>query len=516
MNRRLRAPWTERWSRTAAWAGPWSRLVPAPVAVALGAGAVSTVIYLSVVWLPLRLDRHPPSLFFNLARALGEDATGLTLFAAAMLALFALYLAGVAAIERMTGRTTATAVLVGVVLSATVLGAHPWYSYDVYHYVATGRVLHRYHENPLTLPPSAFPDDRATALSDWRDLPSPYGPLWALVQAAPYHAAGAGVAAQVIAYKALAAGATLLTALLAGAIAHHLRPGARATAIALVLWNPLVVLHTAGDAHNDMMMLAALMAALYVLVRGRPGWAGWPLAAAALIKVAALVAVPFVVGFLLRSARPRRRREAVLVVVALPVLAAALYSPFWQGPETVHTLVDEGRYVTTSWPAVVRPALERWIAAETAESMLTTGVRLAFLPVACWLVWRTRGDPVDLLCRLALFLVLLLALATPWYMPWYALWPAPIVAAVWWQRRALSLVLALSLGALLLPVATNYLTVISGDNDGWPAKHAVATVLAFGPLAVVALWWACHRLPARGDGPGRFAEREAPTPENGQ
>lgn len=65
----------------------------------------------------------------------------------------------------------------------------------------------------------------------------------------------------VIGFKALALGCALATAWCIGKTAERVRPGTRAVAVVLFGANPLVLLHSAGDGHNDAAMLLFLAAA---------------------------------------------------------------------------------------------------------------------------------------------------------------------------------------------------------------------------------------------------------------
>lgn len=143
------------------------------------AGLLSMAVYGLCIALPLRLDRHPSSRDFRLAIALGEAPAGLVRFITVMVALFALYMVAVLAARRLSDRDAPVA------LAVCALAAHPFYSYDVYHYAASAGVLWAHHSNPLLMPPSAFTGDAIAALSDRPDLPSPYGPVWALLTGLP-------------------------------------------------------------------------------------------------------------------------------------------------------------------------------------------------------------------------------------------------------------------------------------------------------------------------------------------
>lgn len=457
------------------------RIELGPTRTLAAVAAVNCALYAVLVLAPLRLDRHPPSRFFNLARAIGEDGAGLTRFALSALLLFALYLMAVAAARRGGRAAVAMALAGGAGMYLVLLPAHPFYSQDVFHYLAAARVWVVHGANPLVVPPAAFPADPATRLSDWSHLPSPYGPLWTYLAALPVwlfrHVDNPTPA--VAAYKGLAALCALGAAWLAGAAAERLRPGTRAVAIVLFAWNPLTVLHLAGDGHNDAAMLLFLAAALYLAVRERPVAAGVVLVLAGLAKFAALLALPLFLAWIVHSGRPHRWREVTLVLGVSAGMVALAYLPFWEGRRTLEAAVDEGGYLTTSLHALALPFLSALLTRGGAEWLLVVGTRLAFVALLLVLARRVR-DRTNLVETSAAALLSYLVVAAPWFMAWYALWPL-LPAAARPGARVSALAVALSGGALLLPVATNYLTVISGDPARWRWLHAVAVTIVFGP-----------------------------------
>src|SRR5262249_11244574 len=66
-------------------------------------------------------------------------------------------------------------------------------------------------------------------------------------------------------------------------------------------WNPFIVLQNLADLHNDVIVGFLVVLAAYLLLKGRAVWTLPLLVAAALIKYATLVLIPFALLFLLRS-----------------------------------------------------------------------------------------------------------------------------------------------------------------------------------------------------------------------
>lgn len=163
-------------------------------------------------------------------------------------------------------------------------------------------------------PPGPLPGDAAaiTYLFHPPLLPAPYGPLWlAIVRVVtgPFAALGA----KLLALRAL--GAFGFLALLAALRAA----GVPARVVTLAALNPALVMLYVGDAHNDVLGLAAIAGAA-ALLRSR-----YYLVASAAIAVAGLIKLPFALLGLpvLAAIRSRTVRYAL---AALAPLAAATVS----------------------------------------------------------------------------------------------------------------------------------------------------------------------------------------------
>src|SRR6476469_2653587 len=95
-----------------------------PVLLALcGAAAAIEVALLAGVVAPLRLDRNPPSLQTNLARALGEDWRGLAGYVLLCLVLSAAYVLALRLARAAPPRLALAAVAASAVFGLTLLTA---------------------------------------------------------------------------------------------------------------------------------------------------------------------------------------------------------------------------------------------------------------------------------------------------------------------------------------------------------------------------------------------------------
>jgi hypothetical protein len=262
--------------------------------------------------------------------------------------------------------------------------------------------------------------------------------------------------------KLLTAGFLMGTALLAALAAERIRKGTGVAAATAIAWNPLMLFETAGNAHNDIVMIFFAIGAFYALASRRWLWVFPLLALAVATKYVLILLGPLILVWLLR--RPDVPRRQVVLSLALGALVGiAVYSPFFQGTETLEIIRRQSGYNTSSPSALLDAVLHRWGGMnELASSRLMKQIVVpAFLLLYLWQVWRVRGDLPALIVRSFVVLFLLLLVATWWFWPWYVLWIVPLIALIPW-RGAAGLGLLFSACAMLMYVP--YFWLLYGDG----------------------------------------------------
>jgi hypothetical protein len=184
----------------------------------------------------------------------------------------------------------------------------------------------------------------------------------------------------------------------------------------------------------------------------------------------------------------RRWRRAIEGTLLAGLLVAAVYRPFWQGPETL-TALRRTDLFTASLASVVRLALEPTFGLGDASTIARTLSLTGFAVVAVVsLLLALRADSDADLLRAAYFtLFAAVLLLTTWFQAWYVVWPFALGAALGEPRRHLEVAL-LSLGGLLQYFVFIYLWVMGlfppNENIGVQAWAYAAII---GPLVLVLL-----------------------------
>jgi alpha-1,6-mannosyltransferase len=467
----------------------------------LACGALLVAAYALLLTRPMWILTRPVSPHTHLVGTLGIDRGGALAYVAIVLVLFALY--GLAAWLVLARRARPSPGLVLALAAAAyvvLLPTHPLTSTDLFNYIAGARVFWTHGANPLTVPPVAFADDPFVALvSNWRDLPSPYGPLWTWVAGVPLALGGGDPLRTVLAFKALSVVAFLAGAWLVYLIARRLRPDSAGTALLIYAWNPLAVFHVAGNGHNDAVMVLFVVAGLYCLTRGWTAAAVVALAASVLVKFASALLLPLIAVWWLRSKQRPRLPALVAGCGAAALLAVVAFAPFWEGAATLATTLGEGRYYTVSVPAAVRGALQRVFGPELGETLTGAATRIAFLAVLLLVLVRLRGDRVSRLAEAGFVTYFAwLTLAASYFAPWYVLWLLPFAALLPFRRDVLWPALTLTLTAMAVLVAAVWFRerFAPDPRADWYGMHLAAALAVFPLPVLVWLWAVRHPVPA--------------------
>jgi hypothetical protein len=303
--------------------------------------------------------------------------------------------------------TTITISIIALLALPLLEDDHFRYLWDGYITATTGK--------PFAYAPSHYFDNTAVpgamreVLSGINnpDVPTIYGPVLQALFALCYWVAPAALWP----FKVLLLGAQILVLLLLRA------GGVSARGLMLFTLHPLLLKESALTAHPDLLIGAALLAAVLAWQRGREGWAASLACIAVAMKFSALAVLPF---FCISRSGRWSARGSVAAVATL----AALYAP------ALLTLSGaEGRALSVfgeQW--TFNPLLFKWVALLFGDTSARWLVLVAFAVIwlALALHWRSRlrHGATMLPPVVAVFVAMLLL--SPVVNPWYWLWVLPL------------------------------------------------------------------------------------------
>lgn len=331
-------------------------------------------------------------------------------------------------------------------LNLVLFLAPPLLSRDVFSYMFYGKIASAYGQNPYLVTPQRFSADPLFPLTSlyWKNTPVVYGPLFTLLSMFLVRLASNQVTQGIYLFKAVAILFNLACVLLIWYILGNHAPRRQAFGTMLYAWNPLVLIHSAGGAHNDVVMAALALGALALLMKGRRYAGCFLLFLSFMVKYITLILIASYVLYRFwkkDGLRSWLRETCVLGIIFLAVFLA-FYAPFWDGPRTFSPLLENLRLRNYNLPA-------GWLLAALgglAHLLLRLGIRTAFSVSAficslafnlafLWALFRLSAR-----CRSerdlpeCWFLVSLAFLLTrTYFLSWYLFWVFPFLCLRRWD-----------------------------------------------------------------------------------
>ncbi|MGZ6294988.1 MAG: glycosyltransferase 87 family protein [Candidatus Limnocylindrales bacterium] len=335
------------------------------------------------------------------------------LFGFCQIAAFGAYGAGLALIRRSGARLHAV-ILLALAIQLIPLLAPLLMSSDTLTYWGMGRIGSVHGGDPYVDTIGSFPGDPSVALvpSGYRDLTTPYGPLFTLVSQGVALLAGDSSSTATLLFRCLAALSVVGIVLLVARVAPR-----RAFAAAFVGWNPIVALNFAGGGHNDALMMLLLVVGI-ALVERRPQLAGASWALAIGVKFIPIVFVPLQLVERRARGRPLGAWGFVATTIAIVAVATVLYGPDWLGTigSVFGVATRRGFGGVADTEGVGVPRLVVYAAAVVIFAF-------AYL----WLLRQAATTRAHL--GIAAVMLLVAVLISPQVLwPWYLIWAVPLVA----------------------------------------------------------------------------------------
>lgn len=470
-----------------------------PFTAIRSAGLLSLLAYSLFCLLPLFIPGADRSFFppYVALPVSVEDTSGLLLIGCLVLvsalSLYVLFLyslvrtRGVASLPSGPGATEtgdaariARLAFVFAVAFHLVMVAFPTLlSTDLFDYVRHGRIFVFHGENPLTTPAIFFQHDPFFNLGGWVSTGSVYGPLHVYVSGGLALISGDRVGAAFIIFKSFYIAINVVNLLLIWKIAARLNPGSQTRAIIFFGWNPFVVILVAANGHNDILMLAFVLAAVLCYLDRRFMLGVLCLTLATLVKFVTLPLLLLYVALILRS-RAGFQRKATTALAAAGIATAttlASYIPFWEGWSTFDYLTGVGNKTGFT----IASLLSGFVRGVLGMPRGATIILLA-LPLGAYVGWkmlkiRDIREYIYASAVIAAFFPLVMF----WFQPWYIL-------------LALGLVALRPRGPLFAMMLAFSVSVIFYDNFWWQSpirmdiQGLLRVMVVFGPPLAVFIY----------------------------
>jgi hypothetical protein len=409
-------------------------------------------------------------------------------FGGSLVALYGMYILG----YRWCG--LATGKLEPIVVAVCALGfccllifAYPSTAADVFDYIMQLRVLWKYGANPHSTAPSFFDQDPFLPYIAWTGFSSPYAPLWTWIATPASLLGGEDLLGSVLAFKGFAVLLYAICAALIWAILAGHSPIRRLRGLYIFAWNPLVLWEVAGNAHNDVTMLAFTLLGILAIQRRRDDLALLGLVAAGLVKFTNGLLAPLALARSLREPQVRWPMVAAGLGYSL-VLSLVIIYPFWEGLETLKGLVAQGRKMTTSLASLISIVWQT----TTGDTPPLDNVAIVVVGLFTVLYLRevlrpdlAQQDFADSAFRVMFYFI---AIAVVWFQPWYLI-SLLVLAAVSSSQFYARLAMLYSMTGMFAYLLFIYFWVNNWNNIGVPEIQATGALAIHGlPVG----WYVCH------------------------
>jgi hypothetical protein len=403
---------------------------------------------------------------------------GFVAYVAAVLVLFALYLAALRAISQAKQCGFKTVLLGAISMAVILVFSYPQTAIDLFVYALRTRGWALYGLSPFSAAPEVMPatDPWLGLAGEWADAASPYGPVWEWLSLGAYHLSGGRYLAHLFSLKILSLLAYAGSIWLVYRILDLIRPRWAILGSAFFAWNPLVLLESVQNGHNDIVMVFFLLVAVWAFTKLLVGMQNRPkmlfeslfvlgFAAAILVKFIPVVVLPFFLFALAWQQLGWSQRIGGLLsrglAVALIVILAML--PYWlqmEGWALLHAGKSAGRSLIALLVLALRPHLGTNPAFDYVNLFIYLILGIVYL-VSLLQLWRelvaNRTDAsrattifkATIFASMSVFFWYVLLGASTFH-AWYLLWFLPLAALLVPRDRASGAAVVVSLAALLV------------------------------------------------------------------
>jgi hypothetical protein len=419
----------------------------------------------------------------------------LGVYFAATIGQLILYVLVVARYARSPSGSAARSFLLAtpIIVMCGLMLVPPMLSIDVLSYLAHGATgLLSSGANAYSVAPATvlrLPIGQALLDLGWNPppAPSPYGPLWTVIEAAVVHLIVDPIFG-VYVFKLVALLASLGSACLLWRILAAVRPKDQLRGTVLYLWNPVILVELTGEGHNDALMAFLALLGIYATLQL---WTARGIVATALgglIKYLPLLTLMPELVYLWRTRRGAMDllRGVTLGAAISIAITAGLYALFW-GPTTLdgvlHSTNGGPWPIWPTIPGVLYAALLGW--SPSVDAAQTKGIVIDALFGIFLLIQSVRvRDAQSLVTATANIAIVYALVVSPVYWPWYAVLPITFVVLTP-TGSSVAVVVAFSIGSrIAAPLAD---LPSANDPSGSPWEWlTLASIVATAVIFVVA------------------------------
>jgi hypothetical protein len=309
--------------------------------------------------------------------------------------------------------------------------APPLISKDIFSYISYARLGSLHGADPYTSAAFHFPNDPVYVYVAWRHVSSAYGTLFTV---ATYPLAHISISAAMWIIKVVTGAFTIGLVWLVWHCAKRLGRDP----VQAIIWvglNPVMLIYGVGGAHNDLIMLALMMAGVALVLAEREALGAVAVVLSVAIKGTSAIMLPF--QFLHSRAKGRMVAGALAAGIPLAIMSLAV---FGSGVSGQYHVVKRQQLLVAG--DSIPNQLGHFVGLSGVTSDVRLVVRLVGFLAFAYLLWRVFRGTMDWITATG-WAMLSFVVTSSWLLGWYVLWPLPF-AAVSKDRRLQAATFALT------------------------------------------------------------------------
>ncbi|MDP3791552.1 MAG: glycosyltransferase family 87 protein [Candidatus Omnitrophota bacterium] len=307
-------------------------------------------------------------------------------------------------------------------------------SHDLFEYSVRGRMLSIYKLNPYLHVPMEIKNDIFFPLIFWKSTPECYGPLWVAIGAVHTLFFKNNVALTSFMHKlVLLAFLGMTPSVFYKLCKDNIPEDAGATTLALLL-NPLVIVMTLIDGHNEIVMVFFILCAFYFLLKSKHVLSYAFLALAIAVKFVYVLFIPVFILYAKKTHSVRERVYGVIIGGAIFIFTTVVaWLPF--GRESVKAIIYyytelSKNFWVDSIPSAIYFISDKAgiaISKNLLANVFLTLFAIAYFCILGYLVRNAQKNRGSLFTAAALILLALLFTNSTPFQAWYLLWVIPFI-----------------------------------------------------------------------------------------
>jgi hypothetical protein len=353
-------------------------------------------------------------------------------------------------------------------IAAALCGSMPVFSGDIFENLIRGRILGIHHMSPYAHLPKEFPQDLLFNRSIWQDFPADYGPLWVYLQTLPVLLFKNSVGGMVWIYKLLMLAAFIMALIYYKRLTENLPFKDSSSALLVLALNPLLIVMSFIDGHQDIVMLAFLIISVYCLSIKKTTWCLIFWALSFMVKYPAILSFPFIALAAFKTERQKRghvpTKWAFKQIFIITLLFAGFYWPIWGGAQAHFVLIGYAKwFYTNTLPYAIHQGLGL-VGIDVPTQLVAHLFFGTFVVLYVYLLWKCWWEkyPLSVLFFRAMTLIhvaFILQMTAPFH-GWYLLWALPWLILSRFPKSTALVVIYTAVGLFSYWKRINYLMLM--------------------------------------------------------